>query len=333
MHLCGFTSCSSRVEKFSECFRSQFTAHVMASWIRHASASQSAFISNASSNHQDQLKVPLHQSMPSPVELSLSSLVPTLSPIPDELTNLATSLLAQSRAKAANLKPEEEIGRTYACCHIACQRLGSRLALEIATPAPPVKPRVYNKLHTYLNSVLKTAASKSARAAVQTRTQTQTQTKQASNTPASQSTTRSTVLGDKISARADPSKNGLDGSSTIITPRSRKRKAEEVEGGAAEQVDDTLDDSPSRQLVEENHGDYDTEDADATITPAKRPSKTPVRRQGKRNGADEDDLGAAGILPGLGTMFQPAVDWLSDDRRTDYVHWRKAILREAAAVK
>jgi origin recognition complex subunit 6 len=273
--------------------------------------------------------------MPSPVELSLSSLVPTLSPIPDELTNLATSLLAQSRAKAANLKPEEEIGRTYACCHIACQRLGSRLALEIATPAPPVKPRVYNKLHTYLNSVLKTTASKPAKAAAQTRTQTQTQTqtKQAPNTPASQSTTRSAILGDRISARADSSKNGLDGSSTVTTPRSRKRKAGDLGGRPAEQIDGTLDDSPSRQLVEENQGDHDMEDVDAGITPAKRPSKTPLRRKEKHNGLDEDELGAAGILPGLGTMFQPAVDWLSDDRRTNYAHWKKAILREAAAVK
>jgi origin recognition complex subunit 6 len=286
---------------------------------------QSGFLF-ASSKHDHHPPTPRHQSMPSPVELSLSSLVPTLSPIPDELTNLATSLLAQSRAKAANLKPEEEIGRTYACCHIACQRLGSRLALEIATPAPPVKPRVYNKLHTYLNSVLKTTASKPARAA-------QTQAKQAANIPASKSTTRSAVLGDKISARADSSKNGLVGSSTITTPRSRKRKAEEVGGGPAEQIDGTLDDSPSRQLVEENQDDRDVEDADARITPAKRTSKTPLRHKEKHNGIGEDDLDAAGILPGLGTMFQPAVDWLSDDRRADYVHWRKAILREAAAVK
>ena len=39
----------------------------------------------------------------------------------------------------------------------------------------------------------------------------------------------------------------------------------------------------------------------------------------------EEDTGPAGLLPGLGTMFQPANDWLSDDRRAEYAEWRKRI--------
>lgn len=103
--------------------------------------------------------------MPTPIELSLTSLLPTVSPLPDELVNLAASLLAQSRTKATTLKPEEEIGRTYACSHIACQRLGHWLALDIAKPTPPVNPKVYSKLHTYLNSVLRTQTTPRRRAA------------------------------------------------------------------------------------------------------------------------------------------------------------------------
>lgn len=54
---------------------------------------------------------------------ALNGLVPTISgPLPPELVNLATSLLAQSRNKASNLKAEEEIARTYACANIACER-------------------------------------------------------------------------------------------------------------------------------------------------------------------------------------------------------------------
>ena len=55
---------------------------------------------------------------------ALQGLVPTISgPLPPELVNLATSLLAQSRNKASNLKAEEEIARTYACANLACERL------------------------------------------------------------------------------------------------------------------------------------------------------------------------------------------------------------------
>ncbi|KOC18119.1 hypothetical protein AFLA70_252g001981 [Aspergillus flavus AF70] len=33
-----------------------------------------------------------------------------------------------------------------------------------------------------------------------------------------------------------------------------------------------------------------------------------------------------GLLPGLGTMMQDRVDWLSDDRKEDYLEWKAAVL-------
>ncbi|KAE8377025.1 origin recognition complex, subunit 6 [Aspergillus bertholletiae] len=33
-----------------------------------------------------------------------------------------------------------------------------------------------------------------------------------------------------------------------------------------------------------------------------------------------------GLLPGLGTMMQDRVDWLSDDRKEDYIEWKAAVL-------
>lgn len=61
--------------------------------------------------------------MSKPIEQALTGLVPTLNgPIPSELLNVAISLLAQSRSKASSLKPDEEIARTYACAHLACER-------------------------------------------------------------------------------------------------------------------------------------------------------------------------------------------------------------------
>ena len=54
---------------------------------------------------------------------ALQTLVPSLTgPLPQELVELAVSLLAQSRNKASSLKIGEEIARPYACANIACER-------------------------------------------------------------------------------------------------------------------------------------------------------------------------------------------------------------------
>ena len=265
--------------------------------------------------------------MPTAVELSLSSLLPTISPLPDELTTLATSLLAQSRTKAAALKPEEEIGRTYACCHIACQRLGHRLALEIAKPTPPVKPKVYSKLHTYLNSVLKTTITpRRARATP-------------SQTLATPSSSAKTARG-ALEARSLPTRSSPVEKRAVTaaaTPTSRKRKAN-TQGNVHDEkygldANDTAADLLDDQSMDPEDNGEDSDDVRRTIASIKRPAKTPLRRKEKHGAIDEDDLGAAGLLPGLRTMFQPAVDWLSEDKRADYARWKKSILREAALIE
>ena len=61
---------------------------------------------------------------------ALSGLIPSLNgPLPPDLVDLALSLLAQSRNKASSLKAEEEIARSYACAHIACERYEDRYNL------------------------------------------------------------------------------------------------------------------------------------------------------------------------------------------------------------
>ena len=57
------------------------------------------------------------------VAQSLIGLIPTLTgPLPQELLELAVSLLAQSRSKASSLKADEEIARSYVCANLACER-------------------------------------------------------------------------------------------------------------------------------------------------------------------------------------------------------------------
>lgn len=97
--------------------------------------------------------------MPTLIEQALITLVPTLNSLPQELVDLSTSLLAQSRNKASSLKPEEEIGRTYACAHIAVERLKPRLDIDKVVARPPVAPRIYKKLYGYLDSALKEPAT------------------------------------------------------------------------------------------------------------------------------------------------------------------------------
>jgi origin recognition complex subunit 6 len=108
----------------------------------------------------DQLSRPFPSAiMPTPIEQALITLVPTLNSLPQELIDLSTSLLAQSRNKASSLKPEEEIGRTYACAHIAVERLKPRLDIDKVVARPPVAPRIYKKLYGYLDAALKEPAT------------------------------------------------------------------------------------------------------------------------------------------------------------------------------
>nr|POE56697.1 hypothetical protein CFP56_33669 [Quercus suber] len=97
--------------------------------------------------------------MPTSIEQNLTLLLPTHAFLPPELVHLSTSLLAQSRSKAASLKPDEEIARTYACCNIACERLRNKLGLDVAKTNPPIKPKIYVKLHAYLTGALNTTKS------------------------------------------------------------------------------------------------------------------------------------------------------------------------------
>ena len=94
---------------------------------------------------------------PSPIHQNLHLLLPTLSTLPPDVIALASSLLSQSKNRAANLKSDEEVARIYACCDIAVGRLQGKLGLERGKARPPVPPRIYNKLRGYLDGVLAAA--------------------------------------------------------------------------------------------------------------------------------------------------------------------------------
>ncbi|KAF6810586.1 origin recognition complex subunit 6 [Colletotrichum sojae] len=93
------------------------------------------------------------------IEQTLLGLMPTHnSALPPSLVELAGSLLAQSRHRASTLKADEEIGRLYACAHIACDRLKITLNLPPIEPRPPIPPRIYKRLYTHLDNILPNSA-------------------------------------------------------------------------------------------------------------------------------------------------------------------------------
>ncbi|KAK3392497.1 origin recognition complex, subunit 6 [Sordaria brevicollis] len=94
------------------------------------------------------------------IEQSLLSLLPTHNTdLPPPLIDLASSLLAQSRHRASTLKAEEEIARTYACAHLACDRLKISLNLPPIDPRPPIPPRIYKRLYSHLSNILPSTSS------------------------------------------------------------------------------------------------------------------------------------------------------------------------------
>jgi origin recognition complex subunit 6 len=83
-----------------------------------------------------------------------------------------------------------------------------------------------------------------------------------------------------------------------------------------------------------NHGaDYD--ELSGPNTPRRRPAKTPLRRKEKHSQRKigDEDQNPAGLLPGLGTMFQPAVDWLSEERRAEFEEWKEELLGSVALIE
>ncbi|KAI0545228.1 hypothetical protein F4679DRAFT_562104 [Xylaria curta] len=93
------------------------------------------------------------------LEPTLYSLLPSYATaLPQPLLELASSLLAQSRHSAGALKVDEEVARSYACAHIACERLKISLDLPPIQVRPPIPPRLYKRLYTHLDNVLASAS-------------------------------------------------------------------------------------------------------------------------------------------------------------------------------
>ncbi|KAK2736458.1 hypothetical protein FQN55_001634 [Onygenales sp. PD_40] len=86
------------------------------------------------------------------------------------------------------------------------------------------------------------------------------------------------------------------------------------------------------QAGEEEYGeldegmDEDEDDEDEIVGPKRRKA---IRRETRRrsgNVGSENARERSGLLPGLGTMMQERLDWLSEERREDYMLWREGVM-------
>ncbi|KAJ5584906.1 Origin recognition complex subunit 6 [Penicillium hispanicum] len=69
-----------------------------------------------------------------------------------------------------------------------------------------------------------------------------------------------------------------------------------------------------------SYRNLDEEDA------AFRGIKLPKRHSATNPGTNPGHAPRGGLLPGLGTMMQDRVDWLSEDRREDFIEWKSDIM-------
>ncbi|GAD95249.1 hypothetical protein AOR_1_394144 [Paecilomyces variotii No. 5] len=63
------------------------------------------------------------------------------------------------------------------------------------------------------------------------------------------------------------------------------------------------------------------------------PSGTLSSKRHKKDHRLDEASTRGGLLPGLGTMMQDRIDWLSDERMEDYLEWKRDILKRAETLE
>ncbi|QSS62993.1 origin recognition complex subunit 6 (ORC6) [Histoplasma capsulatum] len=78
------------------------------------------------------------------------------------------------------------------------------------------------------------------------------------------------------------------------------------------------------------NGNDDDDDDDEIVSPQKR---RVIRRQNQRRGENRDAKAQGGLQPGLGTMMQDRLNWLSEDIREDYLEWKEGVMKRIHAIE
>ncbi|SPQ20395.1 52642f57-6ba1-442e-b7a6-f24d893a44bc [Thermothielavioides terrestris] len=267
------------------------------------------------------------------IEQSLLSLLPTHNAaLPQPLTELASSLLAQSRHRASTLKAEEETARPYACAHLACERLKTALDLPPIDPRPPIPPRIYKRLFNHLDKILPAAGSTPSR------------------TPAPIGPVVAAGLESVLAPGGQPTGDAwarahpvaVLGALYIFVWRgvTWPREGEEVDRERyvrfRREVAACLERARREVLVPSSSGAQagsEEEDGWWDGWEGEGVEELAERERARQDGEREDGAAAAGeaVVMGLvgrpDSMFQERYDYLSERKRKAYAEWKVGILK------
>lgn len=246
----------------------------------------------------------------------------------------------------------------HVCCHLACERLGKRLGLEVSgagAGAAPCGKGVYSRLKGFLGSALRTPGRGEGTLGKKI------------GTAGAESETPSGRRGRKRKARSDGDEGGDEGGDGVAEAQSAVEIQLATPGNGGDvssakqpeleaEDDGNHEDQQGSPMGEgtEKGGNYRPVHEDGDIQPRTMyQAKTPLRREEKHakrlrlssgqmreenveDGGEDDDDGeenVAGLRPGLSTMFQPAVDWLGARRRREFAAWKREILEEISIME
>ena len=80
-------------------------------------------------------------------------------------------------------------------------------------------------------------------------------------------------------------------------------------------------------LTRRDEDEDEDDDEDEIVTMKKR------RMKNRQTARTLVQLDMGGLLPGLGTMMSHRIDWLSEERRADYLTWKKGVSERIKAIK
>ncbi|PGH03475.1 hypothetical protein GX51_04050 [Blastomyces parvus] len=99
--------------------------------------------------------------------------------------------------------------------------------------------------------------------------------------------------------------------------------------GPAKRVADGANGDLDVDLAEGAGGHEDDED-DEIVSPQKR---RVIRRENQRRSETGGAKANGGLQPGLGTMMQDRLNWLSEDKKEEYLEWKERVMERIRAIE
>ncbi|EEQ91821.1 uncharacterized protein BDCG_06941 [Blastomyces dermatitidis ER-3] len=100
--------------------------------------------------------------------------------------------------------------------------------------------------------------------------------------------------------------------------------------GPAKRVSDDVNGDLEAELAEGAGDQDDDDDDDDIVSPQKR---RVIRRENQRRSENGGAKANGGLQPGLGTMMQDRLNWLSEDKKEEYLEWKEGVMEKIRAIE